>query len=488
VLNLPVFERDAEAFSSALNRERYHYLAGLTPTLPLTALYADFRHLFNEDTFGELLEAEVEPRPKRLLLAFTGTHFLESRASAYTEQLAAQESALQVVWDDQGLPYRSVGVRIANEPDARRRHALDASRRAALATLNPLREERHRTLLESVHALGQSSYVAFYDQLHELSLADLTKAAQHFLAATERVYFDALDELLGTIGLARADAQPCDLAWLFRGRPFDAQFGARALLPTLYRTLRVLGVDLQEQPNIVLDTEPRPLKHPGAHCVPLAIPEEIRVVLLPGGGHQDYAALFQALGVAEYYAHRERTSRFAQRWLGDCSVPESYGLLLQHLLTDSRWLREYLGFAQPVDYCRIAFFERLYQVRRCATQLLYEQELHRAEDYEALAQRYVELFTRHLGIEHAPEPFLAEAEDGLYTAHRLRAWIFEAQHRRYLQKEYDEEWFRLPRVGRFLRDLWRESHQHSVEELARFMGYSGLDLRPLTDELLASVG
>jgi hypothetical protein len=61
--------------------------------------------------------------------------------------------------------------------------------------------------------------------------------------------------------------------------------------------------------------------------------------------------------------------------------------------------------------------------------------------------------------------------------------VFAVQQRRYLQREYDEEWYRVPRAGRFLRDLWREGQKHAVDELARFMGYPGLDLRPLTDEL-----
>jgi len=487
VLDLAVFERDAETFCRALSRARYLYGAGLQATLDLAPLYDDFTWLFRDDAYGELLEAEAEPKPKRYLLDFVADGYLADHARAYTERLAAMQAAATVVWDEQAVPYRAVPLLLANEPDAHRRHDLDARWRAATATLNPVYEERHRVLLESLQGLGRGDYVALYDELRDLQLEDLTEAARRFLDVTERAYCDAVDELLGTIGLAVADAAPCDLAWLFRMRQFDAEFDPKARGPALHRTLRDLRVDFDEQSGISLDAEPRPLKSPRAFCAPLAIPNDVRIVLAPAGGRLDYAALFHQAGRAEHYANVDRTLAFPYKWLGDHSVGISYGLLFEHLLAEPAWLDRYLEFERPADYLRLAAFDFLYRARRCATRLLYEQELYRAEDYERLAERYVELFTTHLGVEHHPEPYLAEAADGLASAQRFRAWIFETQQRHYLRKEYDEEWYRAPRAGRFLRDLWREGQKYPVDELARFMGYAGLDLRPLTEELQAGV-
>jgi hypothetical protein len=487
VLDLPRFERDAETFLRALNRQHYLHGAGLQPTLDLTTLYDDFTYLFREETFGELEEAQVEPKPKRYLADFVATGFLEDRAKALTERLAAAEAAATVVWDDRALPYRSVPAAIANEPDAHHRHDLDARYRATLATFNPLYEERHRTLLESAPALDAGDYIALNDSLKELGLADLTEAMERFLEVTEQAYFGALEELLGTIGLAPTDAARCDLARLFRAPHLDTAFPARDLVPTLYRALRELDLDLRDQTSIHLDTEARPMKSPRAFCAPLAIPTDVRLVIRPLGGREDYSALFHEAGHAEHYANVDRSLDFPFRWLGDNSVTESHAFLLEHLLSDAGWLERVLSREYPVDYLRLAFFERLMMLRRYATKLLYERELHRGEDYERLASRYAELFTRNLGVEYGPEAYLADVDDGLYSAVYLRAWIFEAQHRRYLQREYDEEWYRVPRAGRFLRDLWREGQKYSVDELARFMGYDGLDLRPLTEELLAGV-
>jgi len=235
VLDLPRFERDAETFLRALNRQHYLHGAGLQPTLDLTTLYDDFTYLFREETYGELQEAQAEPKPKRYLSDFVATGFLDDHVKVLTERLAASEAGATVTWDDRALPYRSVPAAIANEPDAHRRHELDARYRATLATLNPLYEERHRTLLESAPALDAGDYVTLSDSHKELGLADLADAMERFLEVTEQAYFGALEELLGTIELAPADAARCDLAWLFRAPHLDTAFPARDLVATLYR-------------------------------------------------------------------------------------------------------------------------------------------------------------------------------------------------------------------------------------------------------------
>ena len=164
MLDLALFERDAEAFSRAVGREHYLHAAGWQATLDLTSAYDDFRHLFREETYGELLEAEAEPKPKRYLIDFVVTGYLGDRTKGYTERLAALEAATTVEWDGQQLPYRGVAVAIANEPDAHRRHELAARQRIATATFNPLYEERHRALLAGAPELGRGDYVALYDE------------------------------------------------------------------------------------------------------------------------------------------------------------------------------------------------------------------------------------------------------------------------------------------------------------------------------------
>ena len=122
-------------------------------------------------------------------------------------------------------------------------------------------------------------------------------------------------------------------------------------------------------------------------------------------------------------------------------------------------------------------------LRRYGAKLLYEQELHAG--VEDPASRYTELLGNALKVRTAPEKYLKDVDDAYYAAQYLRAWIFEVQMRYYLEGEYGHAWFTQLAAGRFLIDLWRQGQRDNVIELARQMGYEGLDLEPLTEELLS---
>jgi hypothetical protein len=69
----------------------------------------------------------------------------------------------------------------------------------------------------------------------------------------------------------------------------------------------------------------------------------------------------------------------------------------------------------------------------------------------------------------------------------MRAALFACQLGQLLEQEYDEEWYRSGRAGRFLIDRWREGQRYTAEELVRFLGFQGLDPSLLVAELRAGL-
>ena len=55
---------------------------------------------------------------------------------------------------------------------------------------------------------------------------------------------------------------------------------------------------------------------------------------------------------------------------------------------------------------------------------------------------------------------------GFYSADYLRAWIRSAQLRAHLIDEVGEDWWRNPKTGELLRELFREGTKPSSEEIA----------------------
>ncbi|MFN0071982.1 MAG: hypothetical protein ACKVVP_10900, partial [Chloroflexota bacterium] len=419
MLQLPAFERDAERFNSAINREHYLFGAGLKPTLEVTPIYDTFGYLFQIDTYQELRELDdprLDDKQRRFLLDFVAGGVLENQVKTFSERIAALESAATIEWDGEPLSYRTTPVRWANEADPERRRELWKRWLAETARHNRLSIDREEASRDLARELDFADYVAMWDNLRGLNLTDLCVRLERFLADTANLYESVLRQVLGDSGVDPSDAAKCDLAWAFRAPRYDAHFPRERLLPMLYQTLLDLGPRLEDQSSIHLDTDPRPTKSPRAFCAPIAIPTDVRLVIMPRGGCTDYETLLHEAGHAEHFANMDPSLPFAYKWLGDNSVTESFAFQLQYLTTDRSWLKHRLGFTESNDYLTLSLFQKLYMLRRYATKILYERELHRSEDVEAMAEHYADFFSHHLLVHYAPEEFLTDVDDAFYSA------------------------------------------------------------------------
>ncbi len=479
-------DREAESFSSALTREYYLNRSGQKDDLELGPIFRRHAHLFTLETADALRRADAADARLAALREFVVSGYLENAARALTEDLSRRETTDTAVWDGEHVPYRALSPLISNEADPDRRHRIDQLRIALTAGQNGLREERWDILHATALTLGYGNYAELCDSLGFLELDKLADDMGTFLWSTEKTYRGRLETYLRALDIEPGLAERSDLAYLFRAPQFDAFFSREELIATLLATLRGLGIDPEGQENVHLDTEPRPRKSPRAFCAPIRSPDEVMLVISPHGGQDDYRALFHEAGHAQHFAHVDRRLPYAQRGLGDNSVTEAYAFTLEHLVYNPAWLERRLGVDDPSDYLELARFHKLYMLRRYAAKLIYELELHRGEDHRGRRKRYADVLTAALGVRYSAEDYLFDVDDGFYCARYLRAWILEAQVRRYLEREFGDRWFESPPAGARLRTLWSWGQSHAAGELARRLGYDGLDMKPLAQELLAS--
>jgi hypothetical protein len=252
------------------------------------------------------------------------------------------------------------------------------------------------------------------------------------------------------------------------------------------RALADLEIRLQDQSQIRLDLEPLADKSGASFCAPIAVPDEIVVMVAPRGSLADFSALFRGVGEAESYAHADRTQPLAYRRLGDQAVVAGYGHVLQALLGQPEWMTLRLEAEATRDAVRLHAFERLYQLRRAAVSHLFEVEVRAAPERDAietLHDHYTDLFADALGVRPFPERMLDGLDAPFSGASALRSMIFGHQLTAFLAQEFDEDWYRSARAGRFLIDRWREGQRYRAEELVRYLGFEGLDVTPLIAEL-----
>ena len=487
-----------EEFSAAADLEFYLHYSGRKERMELAAIVERFGESFTPAALGAVLAAaaaagdEVERRRHVALAQAVAGVCMERELAALGDQLATAEATATISVDGETMAYHSAAVALQNEPDRDRRRRIDEARLAEVERLNPLREELLARHHELIRGLGLGGYIDFYATLKQIDLVSLGQEMQSFLARTRELYLDAVGPWFeAVVGVPFAQAERHDAGVLFRMADRDAWFAADRMLPALRQTLLGLGIALDDQPNVHLDTEDRPGKNPRAFCAPVRAPEEVYLVIRPTGGYQDYRALFHEAGHAEHFANVDTGRPFEDRMLGDNSVTEAYAFTLEHLLLDAGFVADHAGVegGELAGFIRRAHTYYLYMLRRYAAKLVYELELHATggAGMAAMPDRYAALLTEHLGFRHRPQAWLDDVDAGFYVAQYLRAWMLEAQLRERWRSRHGDRWWRPGGAGDELRGLWSLGQALPAHLLTEEMGMGALRIDSLERRIRAGM-
>jgi hypothetical protein len=487
------YESELEAFAAEQGEAQFANLAGHRAELDLAPVYGRHAGLFSESAIEGLREAaggtDAAARRARRLLGFAVAGRLEQDVSILTDRIAAAEATAVVVWRRERIGYRRAANRIADISDRTERNALDERYRMAMEAINPLREDRWAGIHAGARALGAADYVDLVTESTGLDVAQVADSASDFLRDSETLYFAALRRYLALIEIEAGDGTVADLAHLLRGRSWDHYFDGTRLVATLSRTLAGLGIDLARQKGITLDFEPRASKSPRAFCVPIRVPGDVRLVVLPRGGHDDFGAALHELGHLEHYAHISARLAPTDRLVGEDSVTEGWAFLFQYLLAEPDFLAAELQM--PADaiagWLDFGAFRKLYFLRRYAAKLLYELRLHRGGESTVHRAEYSGLLGLLTGVRTPDAGYLADVDDGLYAARYLRAWLLEASLSAALRDRFGFTWWRSTDAGDFVRGMWRDGLGPSAEDVVAALGYDHLDWRPVLRQIRAQL-
>jgi hypothetical protein len=486
---LNAYVEQLERFYGQLMEAYYRQQAGLEETMGLPAIYAEHASLFARDSIDalrKLAEADNEQGHQAMeLLRFAYGEHLSANVAELTERLENAESEAVIVWRGERIPYRQVWNRAADIANRTERNALAASYFEAVEALNPLREARQAAIRAAVQGLGYADVPDLVASTAGFDPDALAAEMRAFLSDSETVYFAALRRNLAEIDIEQGDASAIDLAHVIRGAQWDRWFDAPRMLSVLQATLSGIGIDLAAQSSITLDVEPRPRKSPRAFCAPVQVPDDIRLVIQPRGGWDDYAALLHEAGHAEHFAHVARDLPVPYRLLGDNSLTEGYGHLFERTVGEPAWLRGIIGMPESdaLAYADFSAFWYLHLLRRLAAGLLYELYLHRTDDVALVRAQWAGMLGLTLGVRYAPEGFLAEVDDMLYVARYIRSAMVEGSLSAWLRANHGEAWWTSPAAGEALRRSWSRGQQWNAQDVVAHLGYDRLDWRPVLRQI-----
>ena len=465
--DLAAYREEADRFQAELLEEQYLHYAGHKPTLELEPIYERHASLTEPGRVAALARAaEAGDEATRWLFRFAAESFLGNVTKAHQERVARLEAELEARVDDETIRFRMLQPAIANEPDReRRRRLFDAAAALRDEQMNPVLLEAAGAHREALAPLGAADYVDLYAGIG-FELDRLADECRRLLEATERAWEQHADRLLrARVGVGLDDAGQWDLPRLLRAPEWDARFPADRMLPALEATLADLGVDLHAQENVHLDLEQRPGKDPRAFCAPIEVPHRVMLVIQPIGGLDDWRALFHEAGHAEHYGHVDPARSVEAKRFGDAAVTEGWATLMENLVREPAWLTRRLDVGRPRELAWEGAVVDLYFTRRYCAKLLYELELYRAPDLEAMRGRYVELLADALKVAPTPANYLADVDEGFYVTEYLRSWAFEAQLRDFLRTEFGNAWFARREAGDLLRELWSEGQERPADDM-----------------------
>ena len=481
---------DLEPFTGELEEEVYQNQSGLKDELSTAPIFDKYSHLFSDEAI-DILRHAAEATPEgedsrwlRYIRLFSTMGYLDNAVKALTDKSNTFQSQAVVELLGEKIPYRAVAVKLRNEPDHDRRRELFEAQLVVKEELNKIFLERMATAHDLSAVLQFKNYHDLCSSLKGVEYRALEIQMEELLRRTEKPYLEAMDELLmRTEGLSLSEAWSYDVPFALRGLEYDKHFPKERIAESLFSTLRPMGLDPDKYPNIKYDTEERPKKSPRAFCSAIRVPSDVRLVIMPSGGFDDYQAFLHESGHAWHFGNAKADLPAEYRYLGDNSVTEAFAFLFEHLTMSKAWLKAKMGMENPDEFYRFTLVNKLMFLRRYAAKLIYELKLHNAKVSPEFGEVYRSCLQKALKFKHTEKNYLEDVDDGFYCANYIRAWILEAQLRAALEQKWGEEWFSSEKAGELLKELWSYGQKYNAEEVVKTIGYADLDIDPLIMEI-----
>src|SRR5215207_1997552 len=430
-------------------------------------IVARYRDLFTREQLDALKEAE--------------------EGVAGTEREDAFENAIlaaRVTYQGEELPLRSAQAQLAVLPSYADREELGELQGDASAAFNDDRMELLRAREElDAELSGDPDAVARNEEEKGISLRELARVLTDASRGADEVYGRLsarwFDKLLGTDRPELPTSY--HVSWLRRLSPLEASYTKAGATEVCLQTLRELGFDLNQEPNIKLDLDDRPQKSPRACVIAADPPKIVHLITRAQGGLHDYQAFLHEAGHALHYAGLDPGLPYTFRKISrDHALTEIYSYILEAITREPGWHDQY--FSAPENAQAPVFLEALL-FRRYTAKLQFELAFWSEFPNGAGGDEYAKGLTEATGIRYRPDAFLSDMDAGFYSADYLRAWIRSAQLRTYLERQIGEDWWHNAQTGDHLRKLWSEGTKPSSEEIAARIGFEPFDTRPLVAEL-----
>jgi hypothetical protein len=459
-------------------------------------IVARYRDLFSREQLEALRAAEQEAAAdddRERLYRLRKT----CEAGVVSAELAEREDALEnailaarVEFKGEELPIRSAQAKLAVLTEYGDREELGEATGDRSAEFNAERLEVLRAAEElEAEISGEADPVARNEEEKGISLRELEAVLAQASERSTGAYVLLRDRWFERLLGPERGQVPSSyhVAYLRRLSPLESTYTKERAVEVCMDTIKRLGFDLENEPNIRLDLDDRPQKSPRACVIPSDPPSVVHLITRAQGGLHDYQAFLHEAGHALHYAGVDPSLPYTFRNISrDHALTEIYSYIFEAITREPEWHAHYFGLSdeEAARNAEATVFLEAVLFRRYTAKLRFELDFWgRFNEDGGSPDGYEERLTEATGVRYRADAYLADMDGGFYSADYLRAWIRSAQLRDYLVREIGENWWRTAETGDRLRALFLEGTRPLSEEIAARLGYQPLDTAPLLREL-----
>jgi hypothetical protein len=406
------------------------------------------------------------------------------------DELENRVLAARVTFQGEEMPLRNAQAQLAVLTAYADREELGAIQAAASAQFNDDRLELLRSGEElAAEYSGIADPIERNEEEKDISLHDLSRALEGASVQATGAYDTLRERWFAKLLGDERDPVPSSYhtAWMRRLSPLESTYTKERATDVCLQTLEALGFDLSAQPNIKLDLDDRPQKSPRACVIASDPPKIVHLITRAQGGLHDYQAFLHEAGHALHYAGCDPSLPYTFRRISrDHALTEIYSYIVEAISREPEWHELYFGLSpeQAQENAEATTFLEALLYRRYEAKLRYELDFwSRFGTDGGDSEVYERLLTDATGIRYRRDNYLSDMDAGFYSADYLRAWIRSAQLRHHLVDEIGADWWRNPRTGELLRELFREGTKPTSEQIAKRLGFDPLDTKPLLHEI-----
>ena len=301
-------------------------------------IVARYRELFTREQLDALKEAEGPASGTERERIYRLRKTCESGLAdlELSEREDAHENAIlaaRIEHNGEELPLRSAQAELAVIADYGEREQLGELHGDASAGFNDERMELLSAREElDAELSGEADPIARNEEEKGISLRELSGVLTAASNAAENAYRGLssrwFDKLLG-------DDRPevpnsYHVAWVRRLSPLESTYVKERATEVCLETVKALGFDFDQQPNIKLDLDDRPQKSPRACVIASDPPRVVHLITRAQGGLHDYQAFLHEAGHALHYGNCDPALPYAFRNLSrDHALTEIYSYIFE---------------------------------------------------------------------------------------------------------------------------------------------------------------